>query len=123
MRRVLLPSPWRADPLTGPARTCPGRDDALYADEATYRAAIADCAAEGISLEMTHITIPESITLGIIDERDADIAQICRCIEAAGKAGLRGLNYNFLVGAAYARTDEHEETTGRGGSSYSQFGR
>jgi len=23
--------------------------------------------------------------------------QVCRCIEAAGKAGLRGLNYNFLV--------------------------
>ena len=38
----------------------------------------------------------ESITLGL-PERDEDIRQVCRCIEAAGKAGLRGLNYNFLV--------------------------
>ena len=98
-----------------------GRDDALFADEAAYRKAIDDCAAEGISLEMTHIAIPgapslqtpaslplvsscttdtsacsESITLGL-PGRDKDIQQVCRCIEAAGKAGLRGLNYNFLV--------------------------
>ena len=72
-------------------------DSALFqrmrqqADEATYRKAIDDCAAEGVSLEMTHIAIPESITLGL-PGRDDDIAQICRCIEAAGKAGLRGLN-------------------------------
>jgi hypothetical protein len=38
----------------------------------------------------------ESITLGL-PGRDDDIQQVCRCIEAAGKAGLRGLNYNFLV--------------------------
>ena len=68
------------------------RESALYADESTYRAAIELCAVEGISLEMTHIQIPESITLGIVDQRDADIAQVCRCIEAAGRAGLRGLN-------------------------------
>jgi hypothetical protein len=37
---------------------------------------------------MTHIEIPESITLGIVDERDAAIEQICKCIEAAGRAGL-----------------------------------
>jgi mannonate dehydratase len=97
-----------------------GRDNALYASEDEYRAAIAACAAEGITLEMTHIAIPESITLGL-DERDADIAQICRCIENAGRAGLRGLNYNFLVGAAYARTEEVAATVGRGGCSYSQF--
>ena len=77
--------------------------------------AIAECAAAGVTLEMTHIDIPESITLGIVDERDAAIEQICKCIEAAGRAGLRGLNYNFLVGAAYARTEEHEATRGRGG--------
>ena len=97
------------------------RENALFASEAEYRAAIDQCAAEGIKLEMTHIQIPESITLGLVDERDADIEQICRCIEAAGRAGLRGLNYNFLVGAAYARTEEYEESIGRGGSSYSQF--
>ena len=78
----------------------PSRDNALYATEDEYRAAIATCAAKGIKLEMTHITIPESITLGLVEQRDADIAQICRCIENAGRAGLRGLNYNFLVGAA-----------------------
>jgi D-mannonate dehydratase len=74
-----------------------------------------------VRLEMTHITIPTSITLGLHPQRDADIAQVCRCIENAGRAGLRGLNYNFLVGAAYARTPEHEGTKGRGGSTYSQF--
>ena len=37
----------------------------MFADEATYRKAIDDCAAEGVSLEMTHIAIPESITLGL----------------------------------------------------------
>ena len=113
------------------ARAHEGRDDALFADEATYRKAIDDCAAEGITLEMTHIAIPgarslhrpqplstrsfsystdtpacsESITLGL-PGRDKDIQQVCRCIEAAGKAGLRGLNYNFLVtkGCQLART-------------------
>ena len=99
----------------------PSREGALFASEAQYRAAIEECAAEGVTLEMTHINIPESITLGIEGERDKDIAQVCRCIEAAGNAGLRGLNYNFLVGAAYARTEEHDGTKGRGGSKYSQF--
>ena len=114
-----VPSPLRSPaPLTPAVRS---RENALFASEAEYRAAIDQCAAEGIKLEMTHIQIPESITLGLVDERDADIEQICRCIEAAGRAGLRGLNYNFLVGAAYARTEEYEESIGRGGSSYSQF--
>ena len=63
------------------------RENAPFASEAEYRAAIDQCAAEGIKLEMTHIQIPESITLGLVDERDADIEQICRCIEAAGRAG------------------------------------
>ena len=95
-------------------RRC-SRAGALFGTEEDYRAAIAECAAAGVTLEMTHIDIPESITLGIVDERDAAIEQICKCIEAAGRAGLRGLNYNFLVGAAYARTEEHEATRGRGG--------
>jgi hypothetical protein len=74
-----------------------GRDAALELDEAGYRAAIEMCAAEGVTLEMTHISIPESITLALDPERDADIARVCQCIENAGKAGMRGINYNFCV--------------------------
>jgi hypothetical protein len=49
-----------------------GRDAALELDEQGYADAIAMCASEGVTLEMTHISIPESITLAL-PERDADI--------------------------------------------------
>ena len=97
------------------------RDAALTLGEADFREAIETAAVEGVKLEMTHINLPESITLAQDPQRDEDISQVCQCIENAGRAGLRGLNYNFLVGSAYARTPETPTTVGRGGSTYSQF--
>jgi mannonate dehydratase len=76
-----------------------------------------EAAAEGVSMEMIHIAIPESITLAQDPQRDRDIEVVCRTIENAGRAGLRGLNYNFCV-LPHQRTPS---TTGRGGSSYSTF--
>ena len=76
-----------------------------------------EAAAEGVELEMIHIPIAESITLAEDPQRDRDIDAICGWIENAGKAGLRGLNYNFSV-VGYQRT---ENRYGRGGSGYSSF--
>ena len=72
---------------------------------------------EGVSLEMIHIGLPSSITLAQHPQRDKDIDAICNTIENAGKAGLRGLNYNFCI-LSHQRT---ESTLGRGGSRYSSF--
>ncbi len=76
-----------------------------------------EAAAEGVSLEMVHIPIAKSITLAQDPQRDRDIEELQRIIENAGKAGLRGLNYNFYVGTS-ART---ADTAGRGGCRYSTF--
>ena len=76
-----------------------------------------EAAQEGVSLEMIHIGLPSSITLAQDPQRDRDINAICNTIENAGKAGLRGLNYNFCI-LNHQRT---EHTPGRGGSTYSTF--
>ena len=76
-----------------------------------------EAAAEGVSLEMIHIGLPRSITLAQDPQREQDIDGVCRIIENAGKAGLRGLNYNFCI-LPHQRT---EGTLGRGGSMYSTF--
>jgi mannonate dehydratase len=76
-----------------------------------------EAAAEGVRLEMIHVPIPKSIPLAQDPQRDRDIEELHRIIENAGKAGLRGLNYNFYVGTP-ART---AATAGRGGCSYSTF--
>lgn len=76
-----------------------------------------EAAKEGVSLEMIHIDIPRSIPLAQDPQRDRDIGGVCRTIEHAGKAGLRGLNYNFCI-LPHQRT---EGTPGRGGSTYSTF--
>ncbi len=76
-----------------------------------------EAAAEGVSLEMVHIGLPESITLALDPQRDRDIDEVCRLIVNAGKAGLRGFNYNFCI-LSHQRT---ASTPGRGGSSYSTF--
>ena len=76
-----------------------------------------EAAAGGVSLEMIHIGLPESITLAQDPQRDRDLDGVCQIIENAGKAGLRGLNYNFCI-LPHQRT---ESTPGRGGSSYSTF--
>ena len=75
-----------------------------------------EAAVEGVQLEMIHIPIAESITHKL-DDRDRDIDEVCGWIENAGKAGLRGLNYNFSV-VGYQRT---EARYGRGGSQFSSF--
>ena len=51
----------------------------------------------GVSLEMIHIGLPSSITLAQDPQRDRDLEGICQIIENAGKAGIRGLNYNFCI--------------------------
>ena len=74
-------------------------------------------AAGGVELEMIHIGVPKSITLAQDPQRDRDLDEVCRWIENASKAGLRGLNYGFCV-LTHQRT---ESRPGRGGSSYSSF--
>ena len=66
---------------------------------------------------MIHIPFAESIPLALDPQRDRDIDTMCGWIENAGKAGLRGLNYNFSS-VGYQRT---ETRYGRGGSGYSSF--
>jgi len=76
-----------------------------------------EAAAAGVSLEMIHIGISRSITLAQDPQRDKDIDGICKTIENAAEAGIRGLNYNFCI-LNHQRT---ERTNGRGGSKYSTF--
>ena len=76
-----------------------------------------EAAAEGVELEMIHIPMPESIPFARDPQRDRDIDAIRGWIANAGKAGLRGLNYNFTP-VGYQRT---EMRYGRGGSGYSSF--
>ena len=76
-----------------------------------------EAAAAGVSLEMIHIEMPRSITLAQDPQRDKDIEAVCKTIENAAAAGLRGLNYNFCI-LVNQRT---ESTFGRGDSSYSTF--
>jgi len=71
----------------------------------------------GVSLEMIHIGLPSSITLAQDPQRDRDLEGICQIIENAGKAGIRGLNYNFCI-LPHQRT---ESKPGRGGTTYSSF--
>ena len=77
-----------------------------------------EAAAEaGVSLEMIHIGMPRSITLAQDPQRDEDIDAVCKIIENAAAAGLRGLNYNFCI----LQNQRTESTFGRGGSTYSTF--
>jgi mannonate dehydratase len=76
-----------------------------------------EAAAGGVSLDMIHFGLPDSIPLALDPQRDRDIDEVCRIISNAGKAGLRGLNYNFCI-LPHQRT---EGTPGRGGSIYSTF--
>jgi len=56
-----------------------------------------EAAEAGVSLEMIHIGMPRSITLAQDPQRDKDIEEVCKIIENAAAAGLRGLNYNFCI--------------------------
>ena len=73
--------------------------------------------AEGVTLEMIHIFPSDSIALAEDPQRDRDIDAVCGWIENAGKAGLRGLNYNFTA-VGYQRT---KPRFGRAGSQFSSF--
>jgi len=83
-----------------------------------------EAAAYGVELEMVHIKPLDSIPMAKHPQRDRDIETVCRYIENARVAGLRGLNYNFCVlrapsgGGLVQRTGRRP---GRGGSTYSSF--
>ncbi len=68
----------------------------------------------GISTELVHLPggCARSIKLGLVEERDADIAAMCRSIENAGAAGLRGICWHFCV----LENQRSEATPGRGGT-------
>ena len=68
----------------------------------------------GISTELVHLPggCARSIKLGLVGERDADIAEMCRSIENAGAAGLRGICWHFCV----LENQRSEATPGRGGT-------
>lgn len=85
-----------------------------------------EAAEHGVELEMVHIPWQDSIGLGQEPERERDIDNVCTWIENAAKAGLRGLNYNFLVLRASdepggGRVQRTARRPGRGGSTYSSF--
>ena len=83
-----------------------------------------EAAAHGVELEMVHVTPLDSIPMAQDPQRDRDLDKLCGYIENAGRAGLRGLNYNFCVlraekgGGLVQRTGRRP---GRGGSTYSSF--
>ena len=83
-----------------------------------------EAATYGVELEMVHIAPLDSIAMAKDPQRDRDIETVCKYIENASRAGLRGLNYNFCVlrsergGGLVQRT---ERRPGRGGSTYSSF--
>ena len=54
-------------------------------------------AAYGVELEMVHVAPLDNIGLAKDPEREHDLDTLCQYIENAGKAGLRGLNYNFCI--------------------------
>ena len=77
-----------------------------------------EAATYGVELEMVHIAPLDSIPMAKDPQRDRDIEKVCKYIVNAGRAGLRGLNYNFCVlrteggGGLVQRT---ERKPGRGG--------
>jgi mannonate dehydratase len=81
-------------------------------------------AAHGVDLEMVHVKPMLNVTAARDPERQQEIDTFCTYIENAGKAGLRGINYNFCVlnaehaGGLVQRTAPRP---GRGGTSYSSF--
>ncbi len=75
------------------------------------------CASFGVSLDMVHVDIGRNVTLGKSPERDREIDILCDRIRIASEAGLRGLNYNFLI-LPHFRT---KGTPGRGGVTYSSW--
>ena len=91
--------------------------DGAEITEENLRLAMREAAKYGVSLEMIHMEIPRGIILADAS-RDEGIATVCRWIEAAGRAGLRGLNYNFVLQTEGQRTTS---ARGRGGTSLSTF--
>jgi len=83
-----------------------------------------EAAAYGVEVEMVHVPPMDSIPLAQEPQRQRDIDTFCSYIENAGRAGLRGLNYNFCVLRAEGQGGLVQRTgrrPGRGGSTYSSF--
>ena len=93
---------------------------------ATLQAAVATAAAYGVSLEMIHIEPyiaggrgMAAITAAEEPGREEAIQSILRMIENAGRAGIRGLNYNFHpIGDHGGGNQRTADTFGRGGPSH-----
>ena len=84
----------------------------------------AKAASYGVVLEMIHIDpyIMDGAGTTFISaakepEREKSLLQMCKMIENAGAAGIRGLNYNFCP-IPHQRT---ASSTGRGGTTQSTF--
>ncbi len=85
------------------------------------------CAEHGVSLDMVALPFLASshidrekrgaIMLGRSPERDKDIDDICKMIEACAKTGIPAFKYNMSI-LGVLRT---ERTPGRGGSTYSSW--
>ena len=92
---------------------------------ATLQAAVATAAAYGVSLEMIHIEPyiagghgMAAITAAEEPGREEAIQSILRMIQNAGRAGIRGLNYNFHpIGDHGSGNQRTADTFGRGGPS------
>ena len=95
----------------------------------TLQAAVAMAAAYGVSLEMIHIEPyiaggrgMAAITAAEEPGREEGIQSILRMIENAGRAGIRGLNYNFHpIGDHGSGNQRTADTLGRGGARQSTF--
>lgn len=90
----------------------------------TLKQAVATAASYGVSLEMIHIEPyiaggngMAAITAAVEPAREESIQSILRMIENAGRAGIRGLNYNFHpIGDHGGGNQRTADTYGRGGT-------
>jgi mannonate dehydratase len=83
-------------------------------------------AKHGITVEMIHLPLSSRtaferemsyIFLGPSDNRDREIDGVCKIIQMAAAAGLRGVNYNITI-LGHLRTEPRH---GRGGAELSSF--
>ncbi len=85
--------------------------------EANIRASIDRAKKAGLTLYNTMIGIPANVIYGR-QGRDADIENLIQSVQAAGKAGLPVIEYNFY---AHRAMEGYFEETGRAGAGYTGF--
>jgi mannonate dehydratase len=85
--------------------------------EENVRTAVQRVKDAGLTLYNSMLTIPATVIYGR-DGRDADIEKIIASIQAAGKAGLPVIEYNFY---AHRATEGYFNEVGRGNSVYEGF--